>query len=442
MIDIADTYTKSSTTWWVKRNITIRHRLTHNGGESVVVTNEYEVDWSEHAGRLVAAAHTNSAWYESVAAELIRPGDRVAVDVGCGAAGMALALAKAIGRDGLVLAVDGNADVLAAARSWLAEALSPEDARVVTVLADLDEAHAHGNGQEHGHSGSQNHGDAHGQGPGDSHGQGWSHSQGLGGHSHAQGDSQGGHSQSQGGQGNGRGDSQSQGGSRGRGDSQGDGGHGPGHGHGHGPGSHGGSDSHGGGGSLIPGMEAVREALPTRGADLIWGAASVHHLADQQAGVTALAGLLAPGGRLALAEGGLKPRHLPWELGIGAPGLELRFEAAQDTWFARMRAALPGSTPMPYGWTTALDRAGLTEVTTRSRLIEYPLPLDDQTRDRVLSLLSHRVERLLPTELLPPEDAEAWRRLLDPNDALWLGHRDDLYWLEARSVHIGQKAGW
>lgn len=189
-------------------------------------------------------------------------------------------------------------------------------------------------------------------------------------------------------------------------------------------------------------MDAVRDALPSGGADLIWGAASVHHLADQQAGITALAKLLAPGGRLALAEGGLKPRYLPWDLGIGTPGLELRFEAAQDTWFARMRATLPGSVPMPYGWTTALSRAGLTEVTTRSQLVEHPLPLAAEVRDRVLKLLSHRVERILETEdLLSPEDLDTWRRLIDPTDPHWLGHRDDLFWLEARSVHVGQRPG-
>jgi len=187
----------------------------------------------------------------------------------------------------------------------------------------------------------------------------------------------------------------------------------------------------------------VRHALPQGGgADVIWASASVHHLADQQAGVTALTGLLAPGGRLALAEGGLKSRHLPWELDVGAPGLEMRFDLAQDTWFARMRAALPGSKPMPYGWTSALSRAGLAEVTTRSYLIEHPLPLAAATRDRLLSMLSHRVERLRETEdLVTPDDLEAWTRLLDPGDPHWLGHRDDLYWLEVRSVHIGQRPG-
>jgi SAM-dependent methyltransferase len=293
------------------------------GGTMNGSSDAYEVDWKEEAGRLVVAARADSGWHETVAAELIRPGDRVAVDVGCGGAGMALALAHTLGHGGLVLAVDGDPEVLAAARSQLDRA-HPAETR--TVLSNLDD-----------------------------------------------------------------------------------------------------------------GVETLRGALPPGGADLIWAAASVHHLADQQAAITALAGLLAPGGRLALAEGGLRPRHLPWDLGLGEPGLEMRLDAAQDAWFAGMRAGLKGSTPMPYGWTAALRRAGLTEVTTRSDLIEHPVPLADDMRDRLLQALSHRVDRMRPTGLLAPGDLDTWERLLDPSDSHWLGHRDDLYWLEARSVHIGQR---
>jgi SAM-dependent methyltransferase len=187
---------------------------------------------------------------------------------------------------------------------------------------------------------------------------------------------------------------------------------------------------------LVEGVAGLRKALD-RPADLVWASASVHHLGDQQAAVGALASLLAPGGRLALAEGGLRPRHLPWDLGIGAPGLEMRLDVAQDRWFARMRTELPGSTPMPYGWTEALRRAGLLRVTTRSTLIERAAPLDDGDRGRVLDVLAHRVDRLHPTGLLDLDDLAIWGNLLDPQGPDWLGHRNDLYWIEARSVHIG-----
>jgi SAM-dependent methyltransferase len=183
----------------------------------------------------------------------------------------------------------------------------------------------------------------------------------------------------------------------------------------------------------------VAEAL--RGpADIVWASASVHHAGDQQRAVDALAGLLRPGGRLALAEGGLPVRSLPWDVGIGRPGLEQRLDDVQDRWFAQMRERLPGAVRMPYGWTETLRRAGLTAVTTRTWLLDRPVPLSTSDRERVVAELGQRVDRSREAGLLDAEDVAAWDRLLDPGSPDWLGNRDDLYRLTARSVHIGQRA--
>ncbi len=216
--------------------------------------------------------------------------------------------------------------------------------------------------------------------------------------------------------------------------------------------------------SMDEGPEPLRAAIGAP-ADLIWASASVHHAADQQAAIDALVSLLAPGGRLALAEGGLPARSLPWELEIGEPGLELRLDLAQDKWFKAMREALPGSVPMPYGWTDALQRAGLTGVTTKSVLTEKPVPLSDEERDRVVEQFRHRIERLtpgapqghghgdghghghghghgLPEELaLPAEDLAVWKELLDQDSEHFLGRRTDLAALSVRSIHLGQTPG-
>lgn len=276
----------------------------------------YEIDWAEQAGHLQHAAGQERDWYAAVVAGLVRAGDRVAMDVGCGGGGMASALAAALGDGGLVVAADAAPEILAEAGRRLADA----PALVELVLADLGE-----------------------------------------------------------------------------------------------------------------GVEPLRAHAP---ADVVWACASLHHVGDQQAAVTALAGLLGPGGRLALAEGGLSPRWLPWDLGVGEPGLEVRLEAAQDRWFARMRAGLPGSVPMPYGWTEALRRAGLTGVTSRSTLLERPVPLAAEDVDRVVAKLTHRIDWLRPTDLLDDADLAAWDRLLDPADPAHLGRREDLRSLEARTVHV------
>ncbi|HEY3558915.1 MAG TPA: class I SAM-dependent methyltransferase [Kribbella sp.] len=205
--------------------------------------------------------------------------------------------------------------------------------------------------------------------------------------------------------------------------------------------------------SMDDGAEPLRRAIDAP-ADLIWASASVHHAADQQAAVDALASLLAPGGRLALAEGGLPARYLPWELGIGEPGLELRLDVAQDRWFKVMRDSLPGSVSLPYGWTDALTRAGLVDVTTRSVLNETPAPLTPERQERVVQQFRTRIDRLsgaehghghghghgqvaTDEEWLTPEDLDVWNQLLDPEGPYFLGRRTDLAVLSVRSVHIG-----
>ncbi|GIJ71885.1 class I SAM-dependent methyltransferase [Virgisporangium ochraceum] len=274
----------------------------------------FEVDWTEAADRLASAARTDADWYRSVAAVLVTPGDRVAVDVGCGGGGMAAVLAAAIGAQGRVVGVDGAADVLDRARAMAA-------GTVEFVEADLHH-----------------------------------------------------------------------------------------------------------------GMAPLRDVVPD-GADVVWASASVHHLGDQQAAVDELAALLRPGGRLALAEGGLTARHLPYDVGVGEPGLEGRLQAANEAWFNGMRARLPGSVRMPYGWSAALRRAGLTSVTSRSWLLE---PAPDPTA--ITDKFAHRVPRLHELGLLTDADAATWRTLLDPSAPEWLGTRDDLFHVEARTVHWGTRS--
>jgi SAM-dependent methyltransferase len=177
----------------------------------------------------------------------------------------------------------------------------------------------------------------------------------------------------------------------------------------------------------------IRGVVPD-GADVVWASHSLHHLGDQQAAVTELGSVLRPGGRLAIAEGGLSPRHLPYDLGVGEPGLEARLQAANDTWFTGMRARLTGSVRMPYGWDEALRRAGLTEVTSRTWLLE-PQPDLAAITDK----FNHRVPRLHEAGFLSDEDLRAWQKLLDPASPDWLGNRRDVFHLDARTVHWGYR---
>jgi SAM-dependent methyltransferase len=286
-----------------------------------------EIDWAEEAGRLRASAAGEADWNAAVARSLVRDGDKVLADIGCGGGGMAKALAEAL-PGATVVGVDADPDVLEQARQHTAGLVRCE-------LASMDD-----------------------------------------------------------------------------------------------------------------GAEPLRRAIDAP-ADLIWASASVHHAGDQQVAVDVLASLLAPGGRLALAEGGLPARHLPWDLGIGEPGLELRLDLAQDRWFKVMRESLPGSVRMPYGWTEALTRAGLADVTTRSVLTETPAPLSAERLDGVVRGFQTRIERMsgvghghdhvvhTDEEWLDPEDLAVWKQLLDPDGPHFLRRRRDLAVLSVRSVHLG-----
>jgi ubiquinone/menaquinone biosynthesis C-methylase UbiE len=174
--------------------------------------------------------------------------------------------------------------------------------------------------------------------------------------------------------------------------------------------------------------------VPERSADLVWASGVVHHLADQQAGVTALAGLARPGGRVVLVEGGLPLRCLPHEVGVGRPGLESRLDEARARWFVDMRAELSG-VEMPYAWPEALGRAGLTGVRTRSFLAERMPPLDEVGRRMVEQHLTAALSEL--GDRLDAGDREALTRLLDPEDPAYVGRRDGLQVTAVRTVHVG-----
>jgi SAM-dependent methyltransferase len=169
--------------------------------------------------------------------------------------------------------------------------------------------------------------------------------------------------------------------------------------------------------------------------DLVWASGVIHHIGDQQQAIIDLARFLAPGGRFAIAEGGLGPAYIPWDVGVGAPGLMQRLLGANDEWFRRMREGLSGSVRMPAGWAVALRRAGLTDVRSTTLLLDSPAPLAPTERDHVLAVLSGHVEHA--GRYLGSDDLEAWKRLLDPADDAWLGVREDLQSLSARTVHVG-----
>ncbi|WP_367319822.1 methyltransferase [Streptomyces sp. HUAS ZL42] len=168
-------------------------------------------------------------------------------------------------------------------------------------------------------------------------------------------------------------------------------------------------------------------------ADLLWASRSLHHLGDQRAALAAFAARLAPGGTLAIMEGGLPARFLPRDIGIGRPGLQARLDVLEEEWFARMRADLPGSVAVTEDWPALLGASGLKHTRSRTFLLDLPAPASDRARAYVTASLT----RLRDTfaEGLDAEDRATLDRLVDPEDEASVHRRADVFVLAAHTVH-------
>ena len=148
--------------------------------------------------------------------------------------------------------------------------------------------------------------------------------------------------------------------------------------------------------------------------------------------------MLKPGGRFALREGGLRPRFLPTDTGITAPGLEDRLEVAFDQWFQKNVREGEGVVRYPHGWTQLLADAGLTNVSAKTFMLELLPPFSHAHTEFMLNLIKRWVNSEERTAFISAEDAEAIRQLTDPQSPDYAFNRDDLHYMEGITVYTGQ----
>jgi len=174
--------------------------------------------------------------------------------------------------------------------------------------------------------------------------------------------------------------------------------------------------------------------------DLVWCSRVIHHMPDEVAAAREIRRVLKPGGRFALREDGFLSHLtslLPFDIGIGEPGLEARVQAVQAWDFAQVRPSIPDSLRYPFGWLQLLRDAGYGQVTARSFLFEALPPFSDDLGKFVVRHLGYPLEEPEMKARLSPQDQETLAQLVDPASAHYVLKRPDLYYVRVSTVYVG-----
>jgi len=174
------------------------------------------------------------------------------------------------------------------------------------------------------------------------------------------------------------------------------------------------------------------EAWPLTGTvDVVWMSMALHHLADPKRGLAEMLTAMNPGGLLALAELTEAMRFLPEDLGIGQPGLEERFFAAQSE-----RAAAE----MPYlgaDWDPVITGAGFQVVASRTFDLEIRPPLSPDAARYVLGYLKRG--RSVVESVLGAEDLATLDALTSADGPASILRRSDVHIRGSRTLWIAEK---
>jgi SAM-dependent methyltransferase len=185
---------------------------------------------------------------------------------------------------------------------------------------------------------------------------------------------------------------------------------------------------------LVLQANLLRVPLRLASFDLIWSVNTINHLRDPLAGVTALAGLLRPGARIALGQSSLLPDMVfAWDARLE----RLTNEAVRH--YYRDRYGLSEADLTAVRSLVGLLRgAGLANVRARTWPLERISPLDPATTAYLRDVIFRDTwsERLRP--YLAVDDYRQLLRLCDPRAAEYALHRPDLHFLQTFSLVTGE----
>jgi SAM-dependent methyltransferase len=168
--------------------------------------------------------------------------------------------------------------------------------------------------------------------------------------------------------------------------------------------------------------------------DFIWCVNTINHLHDPVAGVQRLAGLLRPGGRLALGQSALLPEmYFAWDSRLE----RLTNEAVRNYYLDRYHLGEDdlGAVRAIIG---VLRRADLRRVMARTIMIERVFPVDEATQTYLVEAIFRDTwgERLRP--YLSSGDFAALMRLCNPQDLQFALRRPDFHFLQSFTLALGE----
>jgi SAM-dependent methyltransferase len=185
---------------------------------------------------------------------------------------------------------------------------------------------------------------------------------------------------------------------------------------------------------LVMQADLIRAPLRRAAFDLVWCVNTANHLRDPVAGVTLMAGLLRPGGRIALGQSSLLPDMMfAWDARLE----RLTNEAVRQYYRDRYGLSELDLTAVRslVGW---LRDAGLANVGVRTVPIERIWPLDPSSEAYLREVIFRDTwgERL--RAYLSAADYDHLARLCDPRSPDYALHRPDLHVVQTFTLVVAE----
>jgi hypothetical protein len=136
-------------------------------------------------------------------------------------------------------------------------------------------------------------------------------------------------------------------------------------------------------------------------------------------------------------ETGVPLRILPFDLGIGAPGLQDRLRVAHNRWFAEHRYDASIERPYAWGWTQVLRDAGCRDVAVRTFHLELLPPFTPAQQALLVETLRKPLDDPARRAFLDLDDQRTLEQLTSPASAWYVLNRPDLHVLSGLALFVG-----